>query len=142
MNLKVKLTHPEAVMPSKATEGSAGYDLTAISETINLQNRYIEYSFGLSMAIPKGHVGLIFPRSSISKKDITLANAVGCIDEDYRGEITARFKNLLLVGAKKYNVGDRIAQLVVLKLPEITLEQVDELDETNRGSGGYGSTGT
>jgi dUTP pyrophosphatase len=141
MNLKVKLEHPEARLPSKATDGSAGWDLTAVIETINLQDRYIEYSFGLSMAIPQGHVGLIFPRSSVSKKDITLANAVGVIDSDYRGTVTARFKNLINAGARKYSPGDRIAQLVILKLPEVSIEQVDNLDETTRGSGGYGSSG-
>ncbi len=141
MKLKVKLTHPEAKLPTKGTDGSAGYDLTAVTEKIDLQYRFIEYSFGLAVAIPEGHVGLIFPRSSISKKDISLSNAVGVIDSDYRGEITARFKNIIPVGAKKYGVGDRIAQLVVLKLPEVELEQVDTLDETTRGTGGYGSTG-
>jgi dUTP pyrophosphatase len=137
----VKLEHPEAKIPERTTDGAAGFDLVAVSERIDLTDRYIEYSFGLSMAIPEGHVGLIFPRSSVSKKDITLANAVGVIDSDYRGVVTARFKNLIPAGARKYKPGERIAQLVVLKLPEIAIEAVDELPATKRGAGGYGSTG-
>jgi dUTP pyrophosphatase len=142
VELKVKLEHPEAKLPLKATIGSAGFDLFAVSEKINIEDRYIEYSFGLSLEIPNGYVGLIFPRSSITKKDILLGNAVGVIDSDFRGEITARFKNLLPVGARKYKVGERIAQLVVMKLPdELTIKQVDQLDQTERGASGYGSSG-
>lgn len=141
MKLLVKLEHPEAQLPKKATDGSAGFDLVAVSEKIDLVDRYVEYSFGLSVAIPEGHVGLIFPRSSISKKDISLANAVGVIDEDFRGILTARFKNLILAGARKYKVGERIAQLVILKLPEVIVEAADELPVTERGTGGWGSTG-
>lgn len=140
-NLKVKLEHPESKMPTRATDGSAGWDLYAVSETLNGKDRYIEYSIGLSMSIPVGHVGLIFPRSSISKTDVTLANSVGVIDSDYRGIVTARFKSLIPAGARKYTVGDRVAQLIVIKLPDIELEQTDTLDDTTRGTGGFGSTG-
>lgn len=145
MKLKVKLEHPEAKMPTKATDGSAGWDLYAVSRQINPTDHYIEYSLGLSMAIPVGHVGLIFPRSSISKKDLALANAVGVIDSDYRGIVTARFKAAATIPmikfARNYEVGERVAQLVVLKLPDIELEQATTLDDTTRGTGGFGSTG-
>lgn len=141
MKLKVKLEHPEAKMPTKATDGSAGWDLYAVTETLNGKDRFLEYSLGISMSIPAGHVGLIFPRSSISKTDLSLANAVGVIDSDYRGILTARYKSLVPAGTRKYNIGDRVAQLVIVKLPDVELEQVDTLDDTTRGTGGYGSSG-
>lgn len=165
MNIKIKKLHPDAVIPSYAKNGDAGMDLTAISST--LQNDkftgYIEYNTGLSIEIPEGFVGLIFPRSSISKTSHILANSVGVIDSGYRGEITVRMKidsNPLFVDniltreslseeekyfyeayvTKLYNVGDKIAQLIILPYPNITFDEVTELSETERGEGGYGST--
>lgn len=144
--LKVKLTHPNAKLPKKAHDTDAGYDLTAVSKIVRaFPHMQVEYNLGIAIQLPPNHVGLIFPRSSIRDKDLTLSNAVGVIDSGFSGTISATFS---LVGEKnsihsyrEYEVGDRVAQLVVLKLPELEIEQVDELDETDRGTGGLGSTG-
>lgn len=141
MNLKVKKLHPEAKLPTKANPGDAGLDLTAIDEKLNPEFRFIEYDFGLSMEIEEGYVGLIFPRSSNSKKDLVLSNCVGVVDSSYRGPVTARFKSLVPHSAKKYSVGDKVAQLVILQLPKVNVEEVTELSNTQRGTGGYGSSG-
>ena len=98
MKVKIKKLHPDAVIPSYAKPGDAGMDLTAISKRVETgsdeNGEYIEYGTGLAIEIPEGHVGLVFPRSSVSKKDLFLANAVGVIDSGYRGEVKLRFKLL------------------------------------------------
>jgi dUTP pyrophosphatase len=139
MDVKVKKLHPYAVIPSYAKDGDAGLDLTATS--MNIDNRgYFVYGTGLAFEIPKGYVGLIFPRSSISKKDLALSNCVGVIDSGYRGEVSFKFYP---TSSKHniYNIGDRIGQLIIMPYPQITLVESDELSETERGAGGYGSTG-
>ena len=93
------------------------------------------------MEIPEGYVGLVFPRSSISKTDHYLRNSVGVIDSGYRGEIKIRMSTPLL-GGVEYKEGDRIAQLIIMKLPWVNIEEVEELSDTDRGDGGFGSTGT
>jgi dUTP pyrophosphatase len=98
----------------------------------------VSYGFGISVEIPKGFVGLIFPRSSIRKYDLILSNAVGVIDSGYRGELQATFKK---TGLHKYEVGDRGAQLMIIPYPEVEFVEVDELSDTERGEGGFGSTG-
>jgi len=95
----------------------------------------------LAMEVPEGYVGLIFPRSSISKTDHYLRNSVGVIDSGYRGEIKIRMSTPLL-GGVEYKEGDRIAQLIIMKLPWVNIEEVEELSDTDRGDGGFGSTGT
>jgi len=101
---------------------------------------YIEYSFGLAFEIQEGYAGFIFPRSSISKTGLLLANAVGVIDSSYRGPVTARFKHI--PGTKRYEIGDRVAQLVILKLEDVEIEITDTLSDSDRGTGGYGSSGS
>ena len=142
MKIKFKKLSSEAVTPTYAKDGDAGLDLTAISRNITVVKDYvyIEYGTGLAFEIPKGYVGLIFPRSSISKKDIILANAVGVIDSGYRGEVTFRFKRLAW-NSSLYNIGDKIGQLIVIPYPQIELEETNELSDTDRGVNGYGSTG-
>lgn len=142
--VKIKKLNENAVIPKYSTDGSAGLDLTAISEKVFMEGpiTYVEYGTGLSFEIPNGFVGLIFPRSSISSNTtLMLANSVGVIDSDYRGEVTFRFKNISQLGGKKYKVGDRIGQLLILPYPKIDFNEVDNLDESKRGSSGYGSTG-
>lgn len=148
----------KATMPVKAHATDAGFDMTAVSRTIT--DDYIEYDTGIAIAIPEGYVGLLFPRSSVSKYDLTLCNSVGCVDCGYSGNVKFRFKvtkpayDLEIKNhpwwskvikkpttPKIYQVGDKIGQLVIMKLPEINLVQVDSLDETDRGEGGFGSTG-
>ena len=91
------------------------------------------------MEIPPGHVGLVFPRSSCYKHGMLLSNCVGVIDSDYRGEVTAVF--LGTHDDVSYEIGDRIAQLVIMPIPAVKFVEAEELSETQRGTGGYGSTG-
>lgn len=137
MKIKIKKLDENAVIPKYSKEGDAGMDLTAVKREY-LDNEHIKYSFGIAIEIPRGFVGLIFPRSSCYKKRQILSNAVGVIDSGYRGEISA-----VMIGRAigTYGVGDRIAQLLILPYPEVEFELSAELSETERGTGGYGSTG-
>jgi len=141
MKVRIKKLHENAVIPSYAKPGDAGMDLTAVSITVidEKTHGYIEYKTGLSFEIPEGFVGLLFPRSSISNKGLILSNSVGVIDSGYRGEVSMRFK--YIKDTETYNIGERIGQLVIVPVPEIQFEEVTELSETERGTGGYGSTG-
>ena len=133
-----------AVTPSYAKPGDAGMDITAIAHKINTEHNFIEYHTGLAFEIPERHVGLLFPRSSVSKKDLSLANCVGVVDSGYRGEITFRYKfdsDSYFANVKRYQDGDRVGQLVIMPYPNIELEEVDNLADSSRGEGGYGSTG-
>lgn len=146
MKVNIKKLHENAVIPTQGSAGAAGLDLTAVTvdEKINQNNyqtSYIEYDTGLAIEIPEGHVGLIFPRSSISNYDLSLANAVGVIDSDYRGSIKFRFKPTREPFTKRYNPGDRVGQLIIIPVPKVELVVAEELDGTTRGQGGYGSTG-
>lgn len=142
MKVKIQKLNKEAVIPNYSKAGDAGLDLTAISkEVIDKEDHgYISYGTGLAVEIPERFVGLIFPRSSLSNTGLILSNHVGVIDSGYRGEITARFKHI--PGTKDYNIGDRIAQLIILPYPNVEFEEVEELSTTERGIGGHGSTGT
>lgn len=137
MKIKIKKLHPEAVIPAYAKDGDAGMDLTAVSMEY-LDNEHVKYNFGIAIEIPKGFVGLVFPRSSCFKQRQILSNAVGIIDSGYRGEISA-----VMIGTsvESYGKGDRIAQILILPYPEVEFELTEELSETERGSGGYGSSG-
>lgn len=142
MKVNFKKVNKKAVTPTYAKDGDAGLDITSISREIVITGdyEYVEYGTGLAFEIPVGHVGLLFPRSSVSKKDMFLSNAVGVIDSGYRGEVTFRFKRLAW-DSTLYNVGEKIGQLVIIPYPQIELELVKELSETERGENGYGSTG-
>ena len=144
MITKFKKLSPSAITPSYAKEGDAGLDISAITYTINKEHNFIEYHTGLAFEIPKGHVGLLFPRSSVSKTDLRLANCVGVVDSGYRGEITFRYKfekDSYFASLKRFQEGDRVGQLVIMPYPEIELQEEETLSETERGAGGYGSTG-
>lgn len=144
LNVKFKKLSPNAVTPSYANSGDAGLDLTAISERVLYDHEVpvLEYGFGLSIEIPKGFVGLIFPRSSITTKTtLLLGNSVGVIDSGYRGEIKALFRNALLSGNRKYKLGEKVAQLIIMQAPQIVLEETTELSDTDRGEKGFGSSG-
>lgn len=144
LQVKIKKLNPQAKIPSRGSEEAAGLDLVATSERIVIDGSisYIEYGTGLAVELPQGYCGLLFPRSSISSSTtLMLSNSVGLLDSDYRGEIKFRFRNLAYGAAKKYKVGDRIGQLVIMPYPKIKLEEVEELGDTNRGTAGYGSTG-
>lgn len=139
MNVKIKKLHTDAVIPSYAKEGDAGLDLVA---TTMLYDDYgnLSYGTGLAFEIPKGYVGLVFPRSSNSKKDLWLTNSVGVIDSGYRGEVTFKYRQVDLK-ERIYQIGDRVGQLIIMPYPHIEFEEVEELSETERGCGSYGSSG-
>lgn len=139
MQVNVKKLHPNAVIGSYAKPGDAGIDLTATSKSYD-QYKNVVYGTGLAFEIPEGYVGLVFPRSSICKQDLILSNCVGVIDSGYRGEVMLKFKPTENF-ARLYEVGDRIGQIIIMPYPQITLNEVEELSETERGNGGYGSTG-
>ena len=140
MKTYIKKLHPNAVIPTYAKQGDAGMDLVA-TEIINEEAFQITYGIGLAMEIPEGFVGLVFPRSSIRKTDLSLTNCVGVIDSGYRGELQATFRKERGVASRKYEVGERIAQIMIIPHPDIQFEETDELSNTERGDGGFGSTG-
>jgi len=138
MDLKIKRLCEEAVIPHYATEGSAGFDLTAIRKEYVNENM-CRFFFGLAFEIPKGYVGLVFPRSSIVTTCHRLGNAVGVIDSDFRGEVSATFD--YIYNGREYGIGERVAQMVIVPFENCNIVEVNELEETERGEGGHGSTG-
>lgn len=166
VRINFKKLVPEAVKPTKAHDNDAGFDMVAISKKVTEQ--YTQYGTGIAMEIPDGMVGLIFPRSSITKKDLMLKNSVGVIDSGYRGEISFRFYNIVTSiksysrqeynttngylepstiksliyngNQQEYILGDKIGQIIFQKLPDVILLETEELDDSERGEGGYGST--
>ena len=156
MEVKIKKLHKDAVIPKYAKAGDAGMDLTAVSMNIDEYGN-ICYGTGLAFEIPEGHVGLVFPRSSNCKKGVILTNCVGVIDSGYRGEVSFKFRPLMdrakdiytdstyeyeiRTLRDTYKVGERIGQIIILPYPQIEFVEVDELSQTERGTGGYGSSG-
>ena len=124
-------------LPKYSRDGDAALDLVATSKTYTPE--YIEYGTGLAFKIPKDHVGLLFPRSSVSNYGLDLCNSVGVIDENYTGEVKLRFRRLDF--GKMYEIGDRVGQLLVIEKPRLELEEVESLEYTNRGDSGFGSSG-
>ncbi len=157
MRVKYKKLHPKAVAPYKAHPTDAGFDLTATSRTVDVCGNVV-YGTGLAFEIPAGYVGLLFPRSSICRTDLLLTNAVGVCDACYRGEVMFKFKPAPHMCEEKrrgfplgyawlndapliYQVGERIGQMVIIPIPSVTFVESDTLSETDRGTGGYGSSG-
>ena len=163
MKVKIKKLSENAVVPQYAKPGDAGMDVTATS--INITDDYIEYGTGLAFEVPEGYCMLIFPRSSNSKNDLLLCNSVGVLDSGYRGELKLRFKRVYraeiedkdgiayhttsimpycengrLNAVKQYEIGDRVGQIMILPYPHVEFEESVELSETERGTGGFGST--
>ena len=159
----------KAVMPTRAHNSDAGYDLVATSKEYDEFDNVV-YGTGIAIELPPGYVALLFPRSSNRKTNLTLTNSVGVIDSGYRGEIKAVFHSInscLSFGAlfrawiskfipglkpfakqisienvsNAYDVGDRIAQLIILRLPLITFNEKESLSDSDRGTNAYGSTG-
>ena len=132
----------KATMPQKAHLHDAAFDLRAIDATFS--DSSITYSTGIAVDIPPGYCGLVFQRSSVSKKSLILSNAVGVIDSGYSGPIKCNFKRTD-ASAEYYSPGDRIAQIAFIQLPAVIFEEVASVDDfehiTERGAGGYGSTG-
>jgi dUTP pyrophosphatase len=153
MKVRIKKINPLAEIPTYAKDGDAGMDVIATS-IISDTPTQITYGLGIALEIPNGFVGLVFPRSSIRKTGLQLSNSVGVIDSGYRGELQATF-NKLFGGEAMYDemkvkeiqpndfykVGDRVAQIMIIPYPPIEFDEVNELSDTERGEGGFGSTG-
>lgn len=165
MEVKIKKVHPDGVIPKYAKLGDAGMDLTAVSVEYDKDGNIV-YGTGLAFEIPEGYVGLLFPRSSNAKTNMYLTNSVGVLDSGYRGEVTFKYKTVHNVASiikylwqkyvrrmeplnvrvttltfNAYKIGDRIGQLIIIPYPKIEFVESDELSETERGTGGYGSSG-
>jgi dUTP pyrophosphatase len=143
MKVKIKKLHTDSVIPKYAKESDAGLDLVATS-IISDTSTQITYGLGIALEIPEGFVGLVFPRSSIRKTRLQLSNSVGVIDSGYRGELQATFnKTTTTIENQKndYKVGERVCQIMIIPHPQVELIEVDELSESQRGAGGFGSTG-
>ena len=140
LEVKFKKLVETAKCPIKAHPTDAGADLTAVSREWDEEYGCWIYGTGIATEIPEGYVGLIFPRSSIRKYNLAQCNAVGVIDSHYRGEIMVSYKPTSDV-QKIYEIGDKIAQLIVIPYPEISYTEVENLSETDRGENGHGSSG-
>lgn len=145
MKVNIKRLSENAVLPIKTTNGAAGRDLTCtrITQELNECGQLIlVYHSDIAVEIPEGYVGLLFMRSSVANKSLSMCNAVGVIDSDYRGEITAKFRSTTDVVPAIYKPGERFAQLVIVPiLSDYEWDETANLSETERGEGGYGSTG-
>jgi dUTP pyrophosphatase len=141
MQVRIKKLHAAAVIPAYSKSGDAAMDLTAISVEKDDDGNAV-YGTGLAIEIPDGYVGLLFPRSSNSKTHLYLTNHVGVIDSGYRGEIKFKFRPINgFIDARVYAKYDRVGQLIILPYPQIELVESDELSDSERGDGGFGSTG-
>jgi dUTP pyrophosphatase len=175
IEVKVKKLTSTAKLPTRAHKTDAGMDLYADSTETD-ENGNLVIGTGIAVEIPKGYVGLIYPRSSIANRRLLQTNSVGVIDSSYRGEVKVKFRHALMVIvnfkymlhallkrlcpklAKRvnldksinefyishrndYKVGERIAQLIIMPYPQVRLTEVEELSESERGEGGFGSTG-
>lgn len=142
MELPFKRLDPEAPLPSYAHPGDAGLDLSAGEDAEVKPGERALIRTGLAVAIPEGHAGLVLPRSGLaSRQGLTLANAPGLIDAGYRGEVTIAVVNLDRDEPVIIRKGDRIAQLLVVPFAAVQPMAVEELPETSRGEGGFGSSG-
>lgn len=145
MKVNVKKLDGNAVLPTYAKHGDAGMDLTATSKNYD-EHGNVVYGTSLAFEIPNGYVGLLFPRSSNTKKDLILGNSVGVIDSGYRGEVVFKFRPVMPLdrdiefGPREHEIGDRIGQIIIMPYPQIEFNLVDELSSTDRGVGGFGST--
>jgi dUTP pyrophosphatase len=142
MDLPFRRLDPNVELPQRARAGDAGLDLAANADAVVGPGERALIPTGLAVAIPDGHAGLVLPRSGLaSRQGLTLANAPGLIDAGYRGEVTIAVVNLDPKEQVKIRKGDRIAQLVIMPFAEATPTEVQELPPSQRGEGGFGSTG-
>lgn len=142
MDLPFKRLDPSAALPTAARPGDAGLDLRSVADVVVDPGERAMVPTGLAVAIPEGHAGLVLPRSGLaSRHGLTMANAPGLIDAGYRGEVMCAVVNLDRTEPVKIARGDRIAQLVIVALPAVDPRWRDELPDSSRGDGGFGSTG-
>lgn len=143
MDLPFQRLRQEGVLPAAQHPGDAGLDLRAAVDAVVGPGERAMIPTGVAVAIPDGHAGLVLPRSGLAaKQGLTLANAPGLIDAGYRGEVVCAVVNLDPAEKVTIQVGDRIAQLVIVALPGVAPAWAEELPESARGDGGFGSTGT
>jgi dUTP pyrophosphatase len=143
MNLSFQRLDPGAVLPGQAHTGDAGLDLRSTIDVEVGPGERAMVPTGLAVAIPDGYAGLVLPRSGLaSRHGLTMANAPGLIDAGYRGEVICAVVNLDRSAAVRIAKGDRVAQLVIVAVPDVRPAFVDELPSSTRGEGGFGSTGT
>lgn len=140
MEVRFKKIHPDAVAPTKAHPTDAGFDLTAVSVSEDRIRNIVTYGTGLAVEIPEGYVGLLFPRSSVYKVQLSLANSVGVIDSGYRGEVMFKYR-VVQPHIRRFSVGERVGQIIILPYPEIAFTEAQSLEESERAEGGFGSTG-
>ena len=142
ITVKIRKTHPEAIIPRFATSGAACFDLHALYQgEAGAYSSSPAVRTGLAFDVPEGHVMLIYSRSGHGFKDgVRLSNCVGVIDADFRGEIHVKLKNDSPLRFD-FKAGDRIAQAMILPIPTVSFIEVSELTNTERGAGGFGSTG-
>jgi len=141
MKVKIKKVHADAIIPEYKTEGAAGCDITAVEEVTIKPNESFLVRTGLSIECPQGYFVMLAPRSSfVLKKNLDVPNSVGIIDSDYRGEILMSLRNLGTEDAV-IEKGERIGQILFIPVVQADFEVVEELTETQRGAGGFGSTG-
>ena len=142
MRLEFQKLDPAAILPSRAREGDAGLDLAANQDAKIGPGERALIPTGLAVAIPEGHAGLVLPRSGLaSRQGLTLANSPGLIDSGYRGEVTIAVVNLDPVAPVEIRKGDRIAQLLLVPFAQAESSEVTELPGSERGQGGFGSSG-
>lgn len=149
MEVKIKKLTEDAVIPTYAHDSDAGLDLTATSYEYKEDIDCHIYGTGLAVEILKGYVGLIYPRSSNRKTNAYMCNHVGVVDSGYRGEVMLSFKDRDRINnydipqlIKPYEIGDKVAQLIIVPYPKIEFVEVDELSDSDRGEAGHGSTGS
>ena len=143
VDVKIKLLRPTSKMPTKGTDGSAAYDLYAdnANKIVMQPLSTVLVDTGIALAIPNGYCALVLPRSGLSlKSPLRISNAPGLIDSDYRGEIKVILDNIGQ-GFATIEPGTRIAQLMIIPYPEVRFQETDDLGETKRAEGGFGSTG-
>jgi dUTP pyrophosphatase len=142
MDISFILLDSRAFPPEQARPGDAGFDLRTVDEIVLAPGERASAGTGLALALPAGTAGLVLPRSGhAARHGVTVLNSPGLVDSGYRGEV-----RVLLVNhgsdEVRFEAGDRVAQLVVIELPEVSFQLVERLDDTERGGGGFGSTGS
>lgn len=139
--LTVRVMSESGLLPEKQTEGSSGFDLSCIEDVLLPVGKTVLIKTGVRMEIPQGYEGQVRARSGIAKRGIIVTNGIGTIDADYRGDIGVLFTNLSNSDVF-FEKGERIAQIVIMPVQRVNLVLVDDLSETVRGEGGFGSSGT
>lgn len=139
--LKIKKTHPDAVIHPRKHADDAGMDLSVVDIVKDLSNQVVMYDTGIAVEPPEGYYTEVIPRSSTSKMGITLANGTGIIDPSYRGSIKVAIRFNERLHSPDSLIGERLVQLLIKPLHVMPVVEVDELSDTTRGDGGFGSTG-